>query len=222
MRALTPRSRRGPTASHQARATGTVYIFCGPGLASCRRPRLTSNVRRHRNPTMATFASFPIEGGCDCGTVRFRLATTPIFVHCCHCRWCQRETGASFALNAMYEADRVANLGAEPKIVDTPSESGLGQQIARCPVCRVAVWSHYAGSGPHTKFVRVGTLDNPDVLPPDVHIFTASKQPWVILPEGTPAFEEYYERESLWPPESLQRRQAILPLIQAYQATRRT
>jgi hypothetical protein len=167
-------------------------------------------------------APFTAEGGCDCKLIRYRLDSKPIFVHCCHCRWCQRESGASFALNAMYESDRVRNLGAEPDLIDTPSVSGLGQKIARCPKCRVAVWSHYAGSGPVTKFVRVGTLDNPDLFPPDVHIFTASKQPWVIIPEGTPAFEEYYEREKLWPPESLARRQALLPLIEAYQASLRS
>jgi hypothetical protein len=122
----------------------------------------------------------------------------------------------------MIEADRVINLGVEPEIVDTPSASGRGQKIARCPTCRVAVWSHYAGSGPVVRFVRVGTLDNPDLLPPDVHIFTASKQPWVVLPAGAPAFAEYYEREKWWPPESLARRQAILPLIEAYQASLKT
>jgi hypothetical protein len=119
----------------------------------------------------------------------------------------------------MIESDRVENLGIEPELVDTPSESGLGQKIARCPVCKVAIWSHYSGSGPITTFVRVGALDNPDLLPPDVHIFTASKQAWVQIPQGTPAFAEYYEREALWPPQSLTRRQKLLPLIEAYQAS---
>jgi hypothetical protein len=164
-------------------------------------------------------SSFPAEGGCDCRTIRYRLVTPPLFVHCCHCRWCQRESGASFALNAMIEADRVVNLGLEPELVDTPSESGLGQKVARCPRCRVAVWSHYAGSGPVVKFVRVGTLDNPDMLPPDMHIFTASKQPWVQLAADIPAVPEYYDREVYWPAASLARRQAILPAILAYQAT---
>ena len=162
-----------------------------------------------------------MEGGCACGGVRYKLESAPLIVHCCHCRWCQRESGASFALNAMIESDRVTHLAALPEIVLTPSESGLGQQIARCPSCRVALWSHYAGSGPITKFVRVGTLDQPDLLPPDVHIFTASKQPWVVLAPGALAFEEYYEREQLWSAESLQRRRALLPLIEAYQAARR-
>ena len=156
-------------------------------------------------------ASFPIEGGCDCRSNRYRLESSPLFVHCCHCRWCQRESGAAFALNAMIEADRVTHLAAEPELVLTPSESGLGQRIARCPTCRVAVWSNYAGAGPLIRFVRVGTLDNPDRLPPDVHIFTASKQPWVSISSGAPAFAEFYESEELWPPESLMRREALLP-----------
>jgi len=168
---------------------------------------------------MTPSASFPIEGGCDCKAVRYRMTSAPLFVHCCHCRWCQRESGASFALNAMIESDRVVNLETEPELVHTPSASGLGQKIARCQTCRVAVWSHYAGSGPITKFVRVGSLDQPDLLPPDVHIFTASKQPWVVLAEGVPTFEEYYDREALWSKESLARREALLPQIEAYQAS---
>ncbi len=161
---------------------------------------------------------FPLEGGCDCRFIRYRMETRPLFVHCCHCRWCQRESGASFALNAMIEADRVTNLGGEPQIVDTPSESGKGQLIARCPRCWVAVWSNYAGAGPLVKFVRVGTLDNPDALPPEIHIFTASKQPWVVIPPGQPAVPEYYERDQYWPAESLERRKALLPLIEAWKA----
>lgn len=160
----------------------------------------------------------PIEGGCDCGAVRYRMVSAPLLVHCCHCRWCQRESGAAFALNALIEADRVVHQGVDPELVHTPSASGHGQKIARCPVCRIAVWSHYAGSGPLTRFVRVGTLDQPDLLPPDVHIFTASKQAWVVLPAGVPAFEQYYERDTVWPATSLARWQALLPQIEAYRA----
>ena len=150
------------------------------------------------------------EGGCECRAVRYRMASRPMFVNCCHCRWCQREAGASFALNALIETDRLTVLAAKPEMVDTPSNSGQGQRIARCPKCRIALWSHYAGAGPVVSFVRVGTLDNPDALPPDIHIFTASKQPWVMLPPGTPAVPEYYEREEYWPRESLERRKLYM------------
>jgi len=161
--------------------------------------------------------SYPIEGGCDCGAIRYRMNTAPLIVHCCHCRWCQRESGASFALNAMIESDRVASLRTQPELVSTPSQSRRGQQIARCPACRIAVWSHYSGAGPVVAFVRVGTLDNPDLLPPDIHIFTESKQPWIALPASVPAVPTYYNREQYWSRTSLARRQALLPAIEAYQ-----
>jgi hypothetical protein len=167
---------------------------------------------------MPDASPFPIEGGCDCRAVRYRMESAPLFVHCCHCRWCQRETGASFALNAMIESDRLTLLGDAPELVDTPSASGQGQKIARCPRCRVALWSHYAGAGPSISFVRVGTLDDPDRLPPDIHIFTASKQPWVILPAGVPAVPEYYDLKQYWPAESRARRDALRARLAAQAA----
>jgi hypothetical protein len=157
-----------------------------------------------------TIAEFvPLDGGCDCRAVRYRLTSAPLFVHCCHCRWCQRESGASFALNALIEADRVVLLQGEVEVVNTPSASGKGQKIARCPSCRIALWSNYAGAGDAVRFVRVGTLDDPDRLPPDIHIFTASKQPWVVLPPGVPAVPEYYSAKEHWPKESQERRAAL-------------
>ena len=158
---------------------------------------------------MNTGATRPYEGGCACRHVRYRMTTKPLFVHCCHCRWCQRETGSSFALNALIESEHVELLQGEVEVVDTPSYSGEGQKISRCPKCRIAVWSNYAGAGDAVRFVRVGTLDEPDRLPPNIHIYTASKQPWVILPTDTPAVAEYYRAADHWSPESLQRRAAL-------------
>ncbi|QJR11358.1 hypothetical protein DSM104443_02433 [Usitatibacter rugosus] len=149
------------------------------------------------------------EGGCTCRAVRYRMESRPMFVHCCHCRWCQRESGAAFALNALIETDRVTLLAGKPETVDTPSNSGKGQKIVRCPACRVAVWSHYGGGGLKAAFVKVGTLDEPDRLPPDIHIFTASKQPWVVIPPGARAVPEYYRSAEEWPAESLARREAL-------------
>ena len=148
-------------------------------------------------------------GGCDCGAVRYRLTSEPLFVHCCHCRWCQRESGSAFALNALIETDRVTLLGVEPEPVHTPSASGRGQQICRCPTCRVAVWSHYAGAGRELSFVKVGTLDNPDLLEPDIHIFTSTRQHWVVIPEGVPAVPEYYDYREHWPESSIERNRIL-------------
>jgi hypothetical protein len=148
----------------------------------------------------------PYEGGCTCRHVRYRMTTSPLFVHCCHCSWCQRETGTAFAHNALIEADRVQLMQGEVIVVDIPSNSGKGQRISRCPKCAVAVWSNYAGAGDAIRFVRVGTLDEPARLPPDIHIFTTTKQPWVTLPAGVPAEAGFYKASERWPAESLQRR----------------
>ncbi len=147
-----------------------------------------------------------VEGGCTCGFVRYRMSGGPLFVHCCHCRWCQRETGSAFALNAMIEAERVELSRGRIETIVTPTLSGKGQKISRCPTCWIALWSNYAGAGDAIRFVRVGTLDEPDRLPPDIHIFTASRQPWVAIAPGIPAVEEYYRASEYWPKASLERR----------------
>ena len=149
------------------------------------------------------------EGGCTCRQVRYRMTSKPLFVNCCHCRWCQRETGSAFVINAMIEADRVELLAGQPEMVLTPSASGKGQKIWRCPNCRVAVWSNYPGAGDAVRFVRVGTLDEPARLAPDIHIYTSSKQPWVVLPAGAPAVAEFYKPAETWPKETLERWAAL-------------
>jgi hypothetical protein len=150
-----------------------------------------------------------LQGGCSCGAVRYRLDALPMFVNCCHCRDCQRQTGAAFAVNALIETDRVTLLSGELQSVGMPTDSGRPHHIYRCPSCRIAVWSEYGGIA-RLRFVRVGTLDNPDALPPDAHIYVRSKLPWVVLPSNVPAFEAYYRTNELWPAASLERRRAIL------------
>ena len=159
---------------------------------------------------MTTDGETSLDGGCTCGAVRYRMTSKPMFVHCCHCTWCQRESGAAFALNAMIEADRVVLLEGEPEAVTIPSNSGKGQKVLRCPSCKIALWSNYAGAGDKLRFVRVGTLDEPGRLPPDIHIFTSTKLPWLQLPEGTTAESEgYYDRKAYWPEESLARLKVV-------------
>ena len=131
-----------------------------------------------------------------------------MFVHCCHCLNCQRQTGSAFVINLLLEADRMELFAGEPQPVDVPRDDGSTQRIYRCPTCQVAVYSEYGR--PAVRFVRAGTLDEPSSVAPDVHIFTRSKLPWVTLPESTPAFDVYYDSKTVWPAESRQRLDAAL------------
>jgi len=149
------------------------------------------------------------EGGCACGAVRYRLASQPMFIHCCHCLNCQRQTGSAFVVNLLIEADRVQVFAGAPQPVDAPRDHGSAQRIFRCPECQVAIFSEYGA--PEVRFVRGGTLDDPTGITPDVHIYIRSKVGWVTLPEGTPAFDVYYDHAELWSSESLSRLQAVLP-----------
>ena len=144
-------------------------------------------------------------GGCACGRVRYELLSAPMFVHCCHCLDCQRQTGSGFVINALIETDRVRLLTGNPVAVGVPTDSGRPHDVYRCPDCEIALWSDYGGR-PYLRFVRVGTLDNPSQVRPDVHIYTRSKLPWLTLPPDVPAFEEYYDIKALWPEAAQERR----------------
>jgi hypothetical protein len=148
------------------------------------------------------------EGGCACGEVRYRLTSEPLFVHCCHCLNCQRQTGSAFVINLLIETDRVELLAQEPEAIDVPRDDGSTQRIWRCPSCQIALYSQY--TRPEFRYVRAGTLDEPRDVKPDVHIFTRSKVDWVVLPEGAAAFDVFYDVRELWPAESLERMEAAL------------
>jgi hypothetical protein len=148
-----------------------------------------------------------LEGGCGCGAVRYRLASDPLFIHCCHCLNCQRQTGSAFAINMLIEADRLEVLTGELQPVDVPRDDGSMQRIYRCPSCQIAVYSEY--TRPEVRFVRAGTLDTPSSVAPDIHIFTKSKLPWVTLPESVPAVDVYYDRKEMWPAASNERVDAL-------------
>jgi hypothetical protein len=152
--------------------------------------------------------SVPPEGGCSCGAVRYRLTSDPLFVHCCHCLNCQRQTGSAFVINLLIEANRVELLAGEPEPTEAPRDDGTTQRIFRCPTCQVAIFSNYGR--PEIRFVRGGTLDEPSSVSPDVHIYTRSKLPWIALPDSVPAFDVYYDTKSLWPAASLERLRTAL------------
>ncbi|OAX80621.1 hypothetical protein ACJ72_05042 [Emergomyces africanus] len=168
-------------------------------------------------------AQYPLEGGCTCRAIRYQIQTAPLFVHCCHCTWCQRETGSAFVINILVEADRVTPLQGnddETEVINTPSKSGLGQQVSRCKKCQVAVWSTYGGASPVVRFIRAGTLDQASFVSPDVHVYTSTKVPWLTLPANVPVMEEFYDFEQEWPKESLARRKAFMPLVEEYMRQR--
>jgi hypothetical protein len=147
------------------------------------------------------------------------MQSEPLVVHCCHCSWCQRQTGSAFVVNALIEADRVQLLQGEVADITVSSPSGANQIISRCPECQVAVWSYYlvmaGGIGGAVRFIRAGTLDDPSRTPPDVHIFTSSKQPWVTLSPDALAVEEYYVTEKVWSQQSLARRADLLKAVES-------
>src|SRR5262249_22203184 len=144
-----------------------------------------------------------------CATVRYRLTSPPMFVHCCHCLDCQRQTGSAFVLNALIEADRVILLSGNPKPVAVPTDSGRPHEIHRCPSCKVAVWSVYGGLA-KSRSVRAATLDDPAALPRDVNIFVPSKLPWFIFPKGAPSSAAYSPPRTFCPPASLERRRVLM------------
>ena len=165
---------------------------------------------------MATTEPYtPLEGGCTCRTIRYRIEVTPLIIHGCHCTYCQRETGSAFAQNALIESSLLTRLTSTPPLlVLTPSESGRGQTIARCPKCFVAVWSHYPGGETIVSFVRVGTLDQPNDFQPNIHIYTSTKRDWIVLPEGVPAVKEFYDLKAYWSEGSWSRMEKMRPLIE--------
>lgn len=152
-----------------------------------------------------------LPGSCFCGAVRYRLTRNPMFIHCCHCRDCQKQTGSAFAINAVIERDCIAlpESSLDPVCTTMKTDSGQPHDVYRCPECQSALWSDYGRRGV-MAFLRVVTLDEGHGLAPDVHIFTRSKLPWVVLPPGSRSFDVYYDMKQEWPATSLARRTVLL------------
>ncbi len=144
-----------------------------------------------------------LAGGCACGSVRYRLAADPLIVHACHCRDCQRITGSAFVINLWIEKPFVELIGATaPKSSRLAGGTGQAHDVFFCERCGTYVWSDYHGAPNDAYFVRAGTLDEPQAVAPDVHIFTRSKLPWLELPKDAKAFREFYKIDEIWPAES--------------------
>lgn len=146
-----------------------------------------------------------MEGGCACGAIRYKLAEPPIIVHACHCRDCQRITGSAFVINLWIERKFVEAAGQPPKSFKLAGGSGQTHEVFFCGDCGTYVWSRYHGAPGDALFVRAGTLDHPEAVKPDVHIFTRSKLPWLNLPADVPAYKSFYKIDEVWPAASRER-----------------
>ena len=148
------------------------------------------------------------EGGCACGELRYRLKIRPMWVGACHCRNCQRLTGGAFAMNAIIEKDAVELISGTPALFELKGGSGQQHDVYFCKNCGTHIWNEYHGFPGIAWFVRVGTLDDPNLLKPDVHVFTRWKHHSTSLPDDIPAFDELYDREKLWAADNLERLEA--------------
>lgn len=148
----------------------------------------------------ASQTSYTCTGRCKCGALRYRLDGQPLFTHACHCLNCQRNTGTAFSMTTIVlTADLTITEGEVAATKPSPRSTALS-----CANCGTLIYTA-STAFPVTVIVKSGTFDDPNVVTPGAHIWVKRKQPWVILPEDVPQFEEAYDRDEVWPAESLAR-----------------
>lgn len=129
-----------------------------------------------------------LTGGCKCGAVRYTLAVEAPPVYCCHCLTCQSWSGSAFSEQAVVPEAAIAATGP---IIDyvcrNPSGATSYQHI--CGTCHTRIWNTNSAR-PGIAVVRAGTLDASDTLEPRAHIWVKRKQPWIVIADGVPTFEE--------------------------------
>jgi hypothetical protein len=159
--------------------------------------------RRAPQPTTRVIEDL-IDGGCACGAVRYRLLKPPLFVHCCHCTRCQRESGTAYVAHGMIER---ANLewDGEVTAVRLPTDSKTRHEIVHCAACLTPLWGQHGRQPSVMVYLKVGTFDAPERCPPNAHIFVRSKLAWVAINPDIPQFARYYNAAKVWPQESLER-----------------
>jgi len=129
-----------------------------------------------------------IEGGCNCGAVRYKLAGAPLVTAQCHCRNCQRQSGSAFSVNLVVRLSDVETTGELTTWIDRDTHSGNPVYRRFCGTCGSPIFSDLArGNG--TTIIKLGTLDDPAAFAPAVSVWTTTKLPWVELPNGQKGFE---------------------------------
>ena len=129
----------------------------------------------------------PLSGGCQCGAVRYEIAAPPLTLYACHCRDCQRQTGAAFALSMVVPRDAIRITRGTPRKWQRPGADTASGTPAGCLFCRDCGTRlyHLPSRAPELAVLKPGTLDDTGWLVPVGHIWTGSAQPWVEIPADT-------------------------------------
>jgi hypothetical protein len=129
------------------------------------------------------------EGGCLCGAVRYRAHNEPLRRSVCHCRNCQRRTGSAFGIGAYFNESDVELSGTLRTYEQRSDESGRWLKMQFCPNCGSTV-SWTLELYPGLRALAGGTFDDPDWLTIERHVWTRSRQKWVVCPQGVETFEK--------------------------------
>ena len=142
-----------------------------------------------------------LKGGCICGQVKYYITEKPLFTQACHCKDCKVLTGSSYVVNSSVLENTLIVEG-EVSSTELKAGSGASYKTYFCTKCGNYVYADY-DSAVGRLTVRTKTLDNSEKFPPQVHIFTKDKDPWLNLSEDVICFKEMYDQKKTWPEESL-------------------
>jgi hypothetical protein len=126
-------------------------------------------------------------GGCLCGKVHYEIGAEPITTRVCWCRDCQKLGAGGATVNAAFPSSALKVTG---ELRDYPSTADSGNKMHRkfCPTCGTHLFSE-AEARPHLVFVRVGTLDNPEIAKPSATIWISSAPSWAAIDPDLPQIE---------------------------------
>ncbi len=127
------------------------------------------------------------EGGCVCGAIRFVCEGEPLLVAHCHCRDCQKSSGAAFATVVVVPRAGFRLLKGKPAGYVYRGDSGQNLTRQFCAQCGAPLFTEVE-SMPDAWIVRAVAFDEPSRFVPQMHIYTASAQPWGVISEGLPSY----------------------------------
>ena len=131
-------------------------------------------------------ASSTIEGGCQCGAVRYRVTGAATMTALCHCSMCRRASGAPAVAWALFADDQVAFTGATPKAY----ESSPGCRRGFCANCGSPI-SFTADYIPGLVDLTIGSMDDPDQVAPALHYWESERVSWLHVADDLPRYPEF-------------------------------